>query len=76
MLQPFLDRRLNIILAPLDAPGLKHPEAVADLRSSIVDAMKKMQEAVSPAQEPPMTQEEIEAEREALEFKAKYGRIL
>ena len=48
MLQPFLDRRLNIILAPLDAPGLKHPEAVADLRSAIVDAMKKAPVAKQP----------------------------
>lgn len=42
VLQPFLDQRLDIILAPLDAPGLKHPNAVIDLRSSIADALVKM----------------------------------
>ena len=41
VLQPFLDNRLSRVLAPLDAPGLKHPEAVADLRGSITDAMNK-----------------------------------
>ncbi len=47
--QPFLDARLNIILAPLDAPGLKHPEAVADLRSAIADGMSKAPAAQQPA---------------------------
>lgn len=49
VLQPFLDSRLNIILAPLAGPGLKHPEAVADLRSAITDGMSKAPATQQPA---------------------------
>ena len=49
VIQPLLDARLNIILRPLDAPGLKHPEAVADLRSAIADGMSKAPAARQPA---------------------------
>jgi len=49
VLQPFLDARLNIILAPMGQPGLKHPEAVDDLKSSITDGMTKATPAKQPA---------------------------
>jgi len=49
VLQPFLDARLNIILAPMGQPGLKHPEAVDDLRASINDGMSKAVPGKQPA---------------------------
>lgn len=55
VLQPFLDSRLDIILSPLDAPGLKHPEAVADLRSAIAEAMSKAPATQQPAFQAAMT---------------------
>jgi hypothetical protein len=49
VLHPWLDRRLDNLLSPLDrGAGLKHAEAATDLRSAIVDAMGK-----APAEEQP-----------------------
>jgi hypothetical protein len=35
VIEPFLDAQLENILAPLDAPGLKDPKALTELRASI-----------------------------------------